>query len=94
MDLEEQIYQEFSKPPENPVIRIYHITQTWVALEWDPLVLNSVSLKEIDIFKNNQRIQARRLSDTRVKISGLGKNINIIKIFIIILFIINIYIKI
>jgi len=75
MELEEQIYKEFSRPPENPKIKIYHITQTWVALEWDPLVLNSVELKEIDIFKNGQRIQARRLSDTRVKISGLGKKL-------------------
>jgi len=73
MELEEQIYKEFSKPPEDPVININHITQTWVTLEWKPFVLNSVSLKEIFIFKNNQRIQARRLSDTMVKISGLGK---------------------
>jgi len=76
MELEEQIYKEFSKPPENPVIKVYHVTQTWVALEWEPLVLNSVELKEIDIFKNGQRIQTRRLSDTKVKISGLG-NIDI-----------------
>jgi len=74
MELEEQIYKEFSKPPEDPVIKVNHITQTWVTLEWKPLVLNSVSLKEIFIFKNNQRIQARRLSDTKVKISGLEMN--------------------
>jgi len=74
MELEEQIYKEFSKPPENPVIKVYHVTQTWVALEWEPLVLNSVELKEIDIFKNGQRIQTRRLSDTKVKISGLEMN--------------------
>lgn len=71
MELEDEIFREFSQPPVNPVIKIYHITQTWVALEWEPLILNSVELKEIDIYKNNQRIQVRRLSDTKVKISGL-----------------------
>jgi len=32
MELEEQIYKEFSKPPEDPVIKVNHITQTWVTL--------------------------------------------------------------
>lgn len=56
-DLQEDIFQEFGqRSPKAPELRLRNTTQTSVTLEWSPLVLETASLKSLDIYKNNQRL--------------------------------------
>ncbi|WOO76975.1 Cell fusion protein cfr1 [Vanrija pseudolonga] len=41
--------------PAKPVLRIQNVTQTSVALEWDPLVLGSASFRSLEMYRNGQR---------------------------------------
>ncbi|KAL1413279.1 hypothetical protein Q8F55_001034 [Vanrija albida] len=41
--------------PANPVLRVQNVTQTSVALEWDPLVLGSASFRGLEMYRNGQR---------------------------------------
>lgn len=57
-----------------PALRLRHVTQTTVTLEWDPLQLASADLLSFDIVRNGQRIAKipRPLSTTSTKLSGLS----------------------
>ena len=73
--LQQHILQEFSSPPLPPSISIRNITQTSIILQLEPLLLNSATLKRIDVYRNGNRISGGsvvvRPKEERIKLSGL-----------------------
>ncbi|KAG9291089.1 hypothetical protein G9A89_012961 [Geosiphon pyriformis] len=72
-ELQESILNEFGKyPPEAPKLRVKHITQTSVILEWEPLVLHKANLKSLDIYKNSVKLSQHVPPGINyIKLSGL-----------------------
>ncbi|KAI8325607.1 BRCT domain-containing protein [Martensiomyces pterosporus] len=78
-ELQENILLDFgTKQPKAPVIRIGHVTQTWVVLEWEPLDLASAELRSLHLYRDGQRLSqampttVEAANSTRaVKITGL-----------------------
>ncbi|KAI9310397.1 BRCT domain-containing protein [Obelidium mucronatum] len=56
MALQETILDQFSKTPEPPLIALKSVTQTSAIISWKPLILNSTTLKGIDVYRNNQKL--------------------------------------
>lgn len=44
-----------SRSPSKPVLKILNVTQTSVALEWDPLNLGSAGFRGLEMYRNGQR---------------------------------------
>lgn len=54
--LQESILEEYgTTSPSKPVLKIQNVTQTSVALEWDPLNLGSASFRGLEMYRNGQR---------------------------------------
>ncbi|EJT50662.1 cell wall chitin catabolism-related protein [Trichosporon asahii var. asahii CBS 2479] len=54
--LQESILEEYgTTSPSKPVLRVQNVTQTSVALEWDPLKLGSASFRGLEMYRNGQR---------------------------------------
>lgn len=73
-DLQDRILDTFGKAtPEPPVLKLRNVTQTSVALEWEPLKLASSKLLSLAIWRNNQRIALipNPTSNLSTKMSGL-----------------------
>ncbi|CAG8539835.1 4537_t:CDS:2 [Diversispora eburnea] len=72
-ELQEAIREEFGcNPPEPPKLRLKHVTQTSVILEWEPLVLHNAKLKFLDIYRNGVRLSQHALPGVNyIKLSGL-----------------------
>ncbi|CAG8558285.1 7081_t:CDS:2 [Paraglomus brasilianum] len=74
--LQERILAEYGKhPPESPKLKVKHITQTSVLLEWEPLKLYKAKFKSLDIYKNGDRLsQHVPVGINFIKLSGLELN--------------------
>ena len=72
-ELQEGILEEFGRnKPEPPSLRVKHITQTSVILEWEPLVLHQAKLKALNIYRNGERLSQNAPSGINyAKLSGL-----------------------
>lgn len=74
-DLQDRILDTFGKAtPEPPVLKVRNVTQTSVALEWEPLKLASSKLVSLSIWRNNQRVALipNPTTNLSTKMSGLG----------------------
>ncbi|KAJ3017923.1 UNVERIFIED_CONTAM: Chitin synthase, class 5 [Siphonaria sp. JEL0065] len=75
MALQDQILEQFSKTPEPPLITLKSVTQTSAIISWKPLILNSTTLKGIDVYRNNVKLSLHvPLTALSCKLSGLDVN--------------------
>jgi hypothetical protein len=73
MNLQNEIYQEFSRPPQTPIIELKKTTQTSVIIKWNPLVLYSSTFKGIDVYRNGIKLGMKpTMLQNQVKLSGLS----------------------
>ena len=73
-DLQDDIYGAFGNvSPTPPALRLRHITQTSVTLEWDKLELATAQLLSLTVWRNGQRLAAipNPYNNTSTKVSGL-----------------------
>jgi hypothetical protein len=69
--LQNEIYDEFSHVPLEPVISVKAITQTNVLIGWECLELHTADLRGIDVYRNNQKLSLSvPLNAISVKLSG------------------------
>ncbi|KAJ3417023.1 MutS protein msh5 [Chytridiales sp. JEL 0842] len=72
LDVQDEIYNLYSRYPEPPKISLRSVTQTSAIIQWDPLVLHNADLRGIDIYRNGQKLSvAVAPSATSAKLSGL-----------------------
>ncbi|PVF96533.1 hypothetical protein CPB86DRAFT_502542 [Serendipita vermifera] len=73
-ELQNVIYTTYGiEKPVAPVLKLRHVTQTSVTLEWPALQLATASLRSLDIYRSGQRLASipNPLSNTSTKLSGL-----------------------
>lgn len=73
-DLQDNILETFGRgTPEAPELKLRNVTQTSVALEWNPLVLATSRLLSLTVWRNNQRVALvpNAHNQTSHKVSGL-----------------------
>ncbi|TPX38909.1 hypothetical protein SeLEV6574_g07523 [Synchytrium endobioticum] len=72
VSIQEDIFKQFSTPPEPPTISLKSVTQTSITIQWKPLKLHSADLRGIDVYRSGQKlsIQVPGFS-TSCKLSGL-----------------------
>lgn len=69
--LQEEILEEFSKPPEAPVISLRRATPTSLAIEWQPLQLHRADLKRVKALRNGTPAHFVWLNETSIRLHGL-----------------------
>lgn len=75
--LQDEILQAYGLAmPKAPLLKLRHVTQTSVTLEWDSLELAQASCKGLEIYKNGQRLALipNPTTNTSTKLSSLQSN--------------------
>lgn len=75
--LQDSILQEYGlDSPAAPELKLRHVTQTSVTLEWPALVLAKADVRSLEIFKNGERLATipNPRGNTSTKLSSLQSN--------------------
>ncbi len=70
--IQTEISQEYGQLPKTPLLSVSHVTQTTLAVRWEPLELHCCELRGIDCFVNGSKVSSFIMQNSNtLKLSGL-----------------------